>query len=699
MDAKPVGVCAADFDGDGTNDLAVTFLTPGGSIVWRGSASGLGREGLLRPCGDYPLPPLALPRGSFGASGKAAQLALCSRSTKVLEIASPFSTGAPAPITLEHVPRAMASGIVQGHAWLAIACDDKRLEVLREGGASPEPWSISGLYPRCALISEELSAVLVGFQDSESIEAYASPSAAPIGKLELGGMPRDMAVIDIDSDGDLELVVAGGKHELWIFGLSKPGGARAWFETGAPAVWQAGAIPLQLAVADFDADTKPDLAVLHHYDLSVRLLTKLSTAGPGVTSSLYAGQTPVGFAAFEGDGDARMDIVVANRDTKGLGILPGDGAGALIAGTSVALGKFPNALAATSAGQVKQGGLRLVALNSKSNDVSAVVLEAGKLRGLAGVACGGEPHAPQIAELDGKSGLDVLLLGTGPRGAQLLMMRGDAAGKLESPAVLELGGAASDLALIDVDQDGKLELAICDPAAASVKLCESAAARCESLGLNAAASLEVPSAPCALAAIELDGDAASELACVLGAPGERVGVAWLEPRRGGDGKLALTELGFTPLRGAPIDAVASDLNADGRIDLAVRVLDGPTTPGGTWFAMLRGPGGPADFWVSPAILTGSRPHRIAAADLDGDGRAEIFVAAQDSHLVNAWTPTGAASARAFDAKPWDDLGAGRGPLDLALCDVDGDGVLDLCVVNGFSDDLSVLHGRAGVKAK
>ena len=32
-------------------------------------------------------------------------------------------------------------------------------------------------------------------------------------------------------------------------------------------------------------------------------------------------------------------------------------------------------------------------------------------------------------------------------------------------------------------------------------------------------------------------------------------------------------------------------------------------------------------------------------------------------------------------------------------DVDGDGRVDLCVVNGFSNDLSLLHGRAGVNAK
>jgi len=128
-------------------------------------------------------------------------------------------------------------------------------------------------------------------------------------------------------------------------------------------------------------------------------------------------------------------------------------------------------------------------------------------------------------------------------------------------------------------------------------------------------------------------------------------------------------------------------------------LEAPNSTRGTWFALLRGPGGPADFWVSSAIATGLRPHRIAARDLDGDARAEVFVAAQDSHLVNGWTPIGPKSASAFRARPFDDLGAGRGPLDLCLCDVDGDGRVDLCVVNGFSNDLSLLHGRAGVNAK
>ncbi|HUR28300.1 MAG TPA: VCBS repeat-containing protein [Planctomycetota bacterium] len=697
---KPAGVCAADFDGDGRDDLALTFLTPGGCIAWRAGASGLARDGEAQAFDEYPLAPLALPAGRFGAAPKERWLALASRASRKLEIVRAFPGAAAAStlsLVLEKTPRAQAAGVVAGKGLLAIACDDQRLELLREGATVPEHGKLSAGVPRCALVCEELGRVLVGFQESSSIEAYDAADATPRERLALGGFPRDLAALDVDADGDPELVVAGGEHELWIFGAGANTGARGWFETAAPLVWTTGAIPLQLAVADFDADHRADLAVLHHYDLSVRLFTKLSAAGAGASASLYAGQTPVGLAALDADGDERTDVAVLNRDTQGLGLLPGDGAGGFDIGTSIALGKFPNALSCAPQTLAKTSELRLVALNAKVNTLSAVVWRAGALQALPAVPVGNEPRAPLIAELDGAAGPDLLCLCTNPRGAELRLFSGDLTGKLSHAALLELGGAASDLLLADVDVDGSSELAVADPTNGAVTLYEAKAARCDAAGLQGAARFAVGGAPIRLRAIQLDEDPAPEIACVLTAPGSRTGVAWLDPRREKSGALQLVELGFTPLPGAPIDAAPCDLDGDGRADLAVLALTAPNATEGSWTPLVRSTGH-AEFRAGSPLLTGLRPHRIAAADLDGDGRAEVFVAAQDSHLVNAWTPDGPRGGK-FELRAWDDLGAGRGPLDLGLCDVDGDGRLDLCVVNGFSDDVTVLHGRAGVKVQ
>ena len=85
--------------------------------------------------------------------------------------------------------------------------------------------------------------------------------------------------------------------------------------------------------------------------------------------------------------------------------------------------------------------------------------------------------------------------------------------------------------------------------------------------------------------------------------------------------------------------------------------------------------------------TGLAPAAIDAGDVDGDGRAELFCAAQNSHNVNVWT----AHDDGRVLRRLSDLGAGLGPLDVHLVDLDGDGRLDLLTANNFSGDLSVAY--------
>ena len=87
--------------------------------------------------------------------------------------------------------------------------------------------------------------------------------------------------------------------------------------------------------------------------------------------------------------------------------------------------------------------------------------------------------------------------------------------------------------------------------------------------------------------------------------------------------------------------------------------------------------------------TGGRPTSIAAGDLDGDGLDDLVVTAQSGHVVNAWlAATGTNGELALTRL--DDVGAHLGCLDVAVGDLNGDGLLDLAVANGFSDDVSAV---------
>lgn len=697
LPGKPEGLCSGDFDGDGRLDVAATLVVPGALLVWSSVSGSLDHGFETYDCADFPLAPVALPPGSFQAPGVTQRIAIASRGARTLSFAAPDCRA----FALERTPRALAAGNAGGSALVVAACDGRRLEVLREGAAAPEAWKLSADLPRCAMVSTALSAVLVGFQDSTAVEAYLVPRGEPgepapgarLGAIQVGGIPRALAELDVDGDGDRELCVAAGDHDVLVYGAGSAGGPGDWFDDSSPLRWRADAIPTALGVGDFDGDRRDDLAVLNDFSLSLQVFTGLSTAGPERRPTFYVGQTPAGLALLDVDSDGSLDFVVGNRDPQGLGVIRGDGAGSLRIGSNFPLEDFPMTIAAApSTASGDDGPVRLLALNAKTNTLSAVVRDQESLQVHPGVPCGSEPRSPHLAELDGNPGLDALFLVAGQGGSDLRLFRGDAAGRMEPRAALPLGFGASDLALVDVDQDGRPEILLCHANGGRVLLLEHAAALGDPAALEQGARLSVPSVPLQLVSLELDGDTVPEWACVLGSPGERVGVAWLDPRRDDRGLLELRELGFTALGGAPLEAAACDFDADGRADLAVLVTRAHDSPVGAWHPLLRGPGGAADFRVLPPVPTAQLPRGIAAGDVTGDGRAEVFVAIQTTTLVQTWTSVPGTAGLPFAMAPLDGLGAGRGPLDLVLSDADGDGLVDLCVANAFSNDVSVLRG-------
>jgi FG-GAP-like repeat len=136
---------------------------------------------------------------------------------------------------------------------------------------------------------------------------------------------------------------------------------------------------------------------------------------------------------------------------------------------------------------------------------------------------------------------------------------------------------------------------------------------------------------------------------------------------------------------APNQVATGDLNADGKLDLAVA---NTTSPGAVSILLGDGAGG---FGTDVAFVTADGPSSVAIGDLDFDGRPDLAVtnhlSASVSVLINN---TAAGATTPSFTRLFPDYETGNGPNEVAIGDVNRDGKPDLVTVNSFSGTVSVL---------
>ena len=659
---KPEHLLAADLDGDGSAELAATLIDRPALLLWSGTEEGLDRAPRELAVGGWPLRPIALAPGAFGAPAGRRLVAIASRAERSLVLHDLAGDAQPRELWRGPTPRAMAHGDLgaDGSWELALATDGRELAIVGADG-SVRTVALAHDLPRCVLVLANGAGVVVGFQDSRTLEVIAPGSSEPPVVLQLDGIPRDLIEVDLDRDGQLELVAVGGDGDAWVFEQDHSPAGRL----------ELGSIPIDVEAADLDGDGALELALLAHLGLSYELATGRGEGGLERMARGYAGQTPTSLALADFDGDGAVDLAVANRDSRSIGLLRGDGHGGVVDAIQVSVGGAPNAVAL---GDLAGDALpEIVVLNSKSETLTVLARAGDGYVPLARHGLGGAPVAVALADLEGDARPEIAVL-TGATGGSRVELYGLSGGAVVFLAAHPVGARGEDLAAVDSDGDGRPELWVAAPDAGQVI----------QLSAGVRVAFPVPSAPCALAAIEFDGDRAPELAVALGPPGPRKGVAVLDLLP--DGRVV--EIGVVETAGWPVDVVACELDGDGALDLAVLSLEGRSA---------RGLVQPLRCELGRALLprrahaTGLRPGAIAAGDLDGDGRDDLLVAAQSGHVINAWLAIGADGE--LDLERIDDIGAHLGCLDVAVDDLDGDGLLDLVVANGFSDDVSAVFSE------
>lgn len=144
---------------------------------------------------------------------------------------------------------------------------------------------------------------------------------------------------------------------------------------------------------------------------------------------------------------------------------------------------------------------------------------------------------------------------------------------------------------------------------------------------------------------------------------------------------------FTPANGSPIllgqnlDAiVAADFNGDGKLDVAV------TDSGASLVYVLLG-NGDGTFQAANAFTVGNAPEAMVAGDFNSDGKLDLAVANFSDNTVTLLLGNGDGTFTQAVGSPYT---VGKGPFGMATADFNGDGKLDLAVVNLTDGTVSIL---------
>jgi hypothetical protein len=372
------------------------------------------------------------------------------------------------------------------------------------------------------------------------------------------------------------------------------------------------------------------------------------------------------------NGDGKPDLAVANKDSNNVSVFLGNGDGSFRNAVNYNVGAGPVSLAvADFNGDGKQD---LAVADGKDNNVTLLLGNGdGTFRAGLAVPAGTNPLSVAAADFNGDGKQDLAVVS----GGKVNVLLGNGDGTFAAPVAYDANFNPTAVVVGDFNGDHKPDIAVAHafPSGDGVSVLLNngngtfAAAVKYNAGGNAAT----------LTVGDFNGDGKLDLATANGGFGNNSVSILLG---NGDGSFG------APLAYAadqnPVAVAAGDFNKDGKQDLVVVNADSKDV------SLLIGNGNGT--FVAPRIYPGiSSPGVVVAGDFNGDGKTDVVVAntgSLDGTTLSVLLGNGDGTFK----DPLKVTG-GASPRALVAGDFNGDGKLDLVMINDRDKNLDVFLGN------
>jgi hypothetical protein len=292
---------------------------------------------------------------------------------------------------------------------------------------------------------------------------------APRVDYRVGLRPYSIVSVDVDRDGDYDLVTASNiayesDGKGWVF-ILKNNGDGIFALSDSIAV---GDGPT-LAAADLNNNGTVDLVDADFYTNRIYVLMNDGNGSFAVADSFASGgQGSSELCTSDLDGDGDVDLAVPNTGSNTLSIFFNNGNAAFTGPVIYPMGNYP--LVAISADLDRDGDSDLVVTNNNSGTVCIMLNDSsGGFPSRTLYPVRNNAYKPALADFNGDGHLDLAVPNAGPATPFVSILMGNGDGTF-APRVDLAGCRPHDVAPGDYDLDGDIDMAVSNNECNSVSI-------------------------------------------------------------------------------------------------------------------------------------------------------------------------------------------------------------------------------------